>query len=87
MQVRATTLCQATRKRKTTLQESSAHRASRVASQPGPGASCHVIRPFPFSKPISAAFPLTLEFRHSASTLRTDEVDDRGNDQGIRFAG
>jgi len=57
-----------------------------MAWDPGPGASRHMIRPFPLSKPVSAALPFTLEFRHSASALRTDEVDDRGNDLGIRFA-
>jgi hypothetical protein len=37
-----------------------------------------LIRPFPFCKPVSAAPPLTLEFRHSSPALRADQVN--GND-------
>ncbi len=52
-----------------------------------PGASRRLICPFPFWKPVSAASPFTLEFRHSPATLRADQVDDGRDHTRIRFAG
>src|ERR1700674_2335861 len=49
-------------------------------------ASRGLIRPFPFCKPVSAASPFTLEFRHSSTALRADQVDDGRDDARVRFA-
>jgi hypothetical protein len=35
-----------------------------------------LISVFPFGKPVSSASPFTLEFRHSAAALWTDQVND-----------
>src|SRR5208282_1413118 len=63
---------------------SSPHRPACVAS-PGFGASGGLIRPFPFCKPVSGASPFTLEFRHSSTALRADQVNDRRDDARVRF--
>jgi len=49
-------------------------------------ASRGLIRPFPFCKPVSAASPFTLEFRHSSTALWADQVDDGRDDARVRFA-
>ena len=54
---------------------SSAHRLASVSS-PGFGAPCGLICPFPFCKPVSAASPFTLEFRHSSTALWANQVND-----------
>ena len=54
------------------LQARSTHRPGAMAGDTGRRASRHVIRPFPFSKPVPAASTFTLEFRHSSSALWTD---------------
>ena len=71
---------------RTSSQARSPHRPAAMALDPGLRASRRLIRPFPFCKPVPAASPFTLEFRHSSPALWTDQVDDRGNDLGVRFA-
>lgn len=71
-----------------------ADQASQAESPQRPGtmardmelrASRHVIRPFPFSKPVPAASSFTLEFRHSSPALRTNQVNDRRDEARVRF--
>jgi len=50
----------------------SPQRPGAMARDPGLRASRRLIRPFPFSNPVSAASPFTLEFRHSSPALWTD---------------
>ena len=41
--------------------------------------------PLPFGQPVSTASATALEFHHAAATLRTDQVNDRGDYARITF--
>src|SRR6266404_3422365 len=42
--------------------------------------------PLPFRDPVSAALSVALELQHTSAALRTDQIDNRRNDAGVRFS-
>lgn len=49
-------------------------------------ASGSEVCPFPFRDPVSAALSVALELQHAPAAMRTDEIDNRGNDAGARLS-
>jgi hypothetical protein len=42
--------------------------------------------PLPFRDPVSATHSVVLELQHTPAALRTNQIDNRGNDAGVRFS-
>jgi hypothetical protein len=42
--------------------------------------------PLPFRDPVSAALSIALELQHASAALRTNQIDNRGNDAGVSLS-